>query len=57
MRKVGSKEIEKRVNERIRAVRESTLRSPMQNIKMSLEGYQKTKVECPLTKAMVGWCR
>ena len=53
MRKVGSKEIEKRVNERIRAVRESTLRSPMQNIQMPLESYQKTKVACPLVKAMV----
>lgn len=42
---------------RIRAVQESTLRSPRENVSMPLDGYKNTKIEHPDGNLIVGWDR
>ena len=57
MRQIHSKEIERKLDNKVRAVQVSYMRSPMENVSMPLDGYKKTKIEHPLQKAMVGWDR
>ena len=42
---------------KVRSVQVSSMRSPIVDVSMPLNGYEKTKMEHPARKAMVGWDR
>lgn len=57
MRQTHSKEIERRLESKVRAVQVSYMRSARENVSMPLEGYKNTKIEHPDGNLIVGWDR